>query len=164
MRKGIQIICSIGLYLGSLFLIDSALASGHTGGGAHDHDRGGNPVRMLFKGIDLSDEQKSEVRQIMKSHMEKGKQLRENSKKQGDVIRQDTREQIAGLLDEEQMSQFDQNAARMDRSKMEGMDRAKKGKGKMHGDKKRKKMHKHGKGGPGQKHKRPGGPKPKHRG
>ena len=154
MKQGIAVIISLSLYLGSLFLIDSALASGHKGGEGHDNDRG-NRASMLFKGIEMTDGQRKEVRQIMNSSMEKGKELREDSKKQGDAIKKDTREQLAGVLDDDQMSQFEKNAKRMNRAKMN--------KGKMRGDKKRKKMNKHGKGGKGHKHKKKGN-KPKNRG
>ena len=152
MRQATTLMISLSLYLGSLFLIDSALAGGHKGGEGHDHDRGKNLATMLFRGIDMTDEQREEVRQIMRSNMEKGKELRKDSKKQGDAIKKDTREQLAGVLDDEQMSQFENNAKRMNRAKMS--------KGKMRGDKKRKKMNKHGKGGKGHKHKKKGN-KPK---
>ncbi len=146
MKQGIAVMISISLYLGSLFLIDSALAGGHKGGEDHDHDRGKSPTNMLFRGIDMTDKQREEVRQIMRSSMEKGKELRKDSKKQGDAIKKDTREQLAGVLDDDQMSQFEKNAKRMNR--------AKKSKGKKHGHKKHNKMSKHGKGGKGHKHKK----------
>ena len=152
MKQGIAVMISLSLYLGSLFLIDSALAGGHKGGEGHDHDRGKNSPTMLFRGIDMTDEQRKEVRQIMNSSMQQGKELREDSKKQGDAIKKDTREQLAGVLNDDQMSQFENNAKRMNRAKMS--------KGKMRGDKKRKKMNKHGKGGKGHKHKKKGN-KPK---
>ncbi len=129
MRQATTLMISLSLYLGGLFLMDSALASGHKGGEGHDHDRGKNPATMLFRGIDMT--------------------------KQGDAIKKDTREQLAGVLDDEQMSQFENNAKRMNR--------AKKSKGKKHGHKKRNKMNKHGKGGKGHKHKKKGN-KPKNRG
>jgi len=152
MKQGIAVMISLSLYLGSLFLIDTALAGGHKGGEGHDHDRGKNSPSMLFKGIDMTDEQRKEVREIMGSSMEKGKELREDSKNQSDAIKKDTREQLAGVLNDDQMSQFEKNAKRMNRAKMS--------KGKMRGDKKRKKMNKHGKGGKGHKHKKKGN-KPK---
>ena len=155
MKQGIAVMISLSLYLGSLFLIDSALAGGHKGGEGHDHDRGKNSASMLFRGIDMTDEQKKEVRQIMNSSMQKGKELRKDSKKQGDAIKKDTREQLAGVLDDDQMSQFEKNAKRMNRAKMS--------KGNMHGDKKRKKMNKHGKSRKGHNHKKKGN-KPKKRG
>ncbi len=136
MRQATTLMISLSLYLGGLFLMDSALASGHKGGEGHDHDRGKNLATMLFRGIDMTDEQREEVRQIM-------------------AIKKDTREQLAGVLDDEQMSQFENNAKRMNR--------AKKSKGKKHGHKKRNKMNKHGKGGKGHKHKKKGN-KPKNRG
>ena len=152
MKQGIAVMISLSLYLGSLFLIDTALAGGHKGGEGHDHDRGKNSPSMLFKGIDMTDEQRKEVREIMGSSMEKGKELREDSKNQSDAIKKDTREQLAGVLNDDQMSQFEKNAKRMNRAKMS--------KGKMRGDKKRKKMNKHGKGGKVHKHKKKGN-KPK---
>ena len=155
MKEGIAVMISLSLYLGSLFLIDSALASGHKGGESHDHDRGKDLASMLFKGIDMTDEQRKEVREIMGSSMEKGKELRKDSKKQGDAIKKVTREQLAGVLDDDQMSQFEKNAKRMNRAKMS--------KGKMRGDKKHKKMNKHRKGGKAHKHKKKGN-KPKKRG
>ena len=69
MKQATTLMISLSLYLGSLFLIDSALVGGHKGAEGHDHDRGNNSARMLFRGIDMTDEQRKEVRQIMNSSM-----------------------------------------------------------------------------------------------
>ena len=84
-----------------------------------DQKRDHNPVKMLFRGLDLNEEQRTEVGSIMREQMEKGKNQRESFKSA-------TRDRLAAVLTEEQLGQFDQNARRMEHMKSK-MDRKKGG-------------------------------------
>jgi len=167
MKQLLAIIATVTIYLGSVLLIDSAIAKDHHEGAqndskAHAHKDGDrmrrhegkgkgprrdhSPVRMLFRGLDLNDEQKDQVGSIMREQMEKGRNQRETSKSE-------TRDRLAAVLTEEQLGQFDLNARRMERMKSE-MDRKKGGaKGKGHKGK--------GHKGKGSKHKKKGKHKPR---
>ena len=148
MKQSIAIITAVIFYLGSLSLIDSAIARDHD----HDkHDR--KPMKMLFHNIDMSEDQRTQVKEIMQSSFEQGKELRKATEKEvdqkRDVIKSQNREALSTVLNEEQMSQFDENARRIDM----GRENRDKHRGKM--DKKgRMKGGKHNKGG---KHKKKGG-------
>ena len=152
MKQILAVITTVAIYLGSVLLIDTAIAMDHHEGTqdaskAHEHKDGDrmrghekmrrhegkdqrrdhSPVRMLFRGLDLNDEQKDQVGSIMREQMEKGRNQRETSKSE-------TRDRLAAVLTEEQLGQFDLNARRMERMKSE-MDRKKggpKGKGPRH--------------------------------
>ncbi len=97
------------LYLGSLSLLNNAYAHEH-------HDR--SPIKMLFKDIDLTEDQRSEVRSIMSSSIEEGRtiraEMREESMDAMDELKEGTHEQIATVLSQEQMAQFDKNSQRME--------------------------------------------------
>ncbi|HJL79611.1 MAG TPA: hypothetical protein QGF88_00470 [Gammaproteobacteria bacterium] len=127
------------LYLGSLSLLNNAYAHEH-------HDR--SPIKMLFKDIDLTEDQRSEVRSIMSSSIEEGRtiraEMREESMDAMDELKEGTHEQIATVLSQEQMAQFDKNSQRMEQraermreGKMKDHKKGKKGR-----DKKRHKEHK----------------------
>ena len=149
MKQSIAIITAVIFYLGSLSLIDSAIARDHD----HDkHDR--KPMKMLFHNIDMSEDQRTQVKEIMQSSFEQGKELRKTIEKethgQRNEIKSQNREALSAVLNDEQMSQFDKNAKRIDMGRDNLRDRHK---GKM--DKKgRMKGGKHNKGG---KHKKKGG-------
>ena len=127
------------LYLGSMSLLNSAYA--------HDHnDRG---IRMLFQDMDLTDEQRKEVRSIMSSSIKEGRGLRAEMREQSmdamDELKKGTKEKLSTVLSEEQMAQFDKNSKRMEKRKEKMRDKKMKGhgKGKDKGKKKRnKKRHK----------------------
>ena len=127
------------LYLGSMSLLNSAYA--------HDHnDRG---IRMLFQDMDLTDEQRKEVRSIMSSSIKEGRGLRAEMREQSmdamDELKKGTKEKLSTVLSEEQMAQFDKNSKRMERRKEKMRDKKMRGhgKGKDKGKKKRnKKRHK----------------------
>jgi len=125
--------------LGSLSLLNNAYAHEH-------HDR--SPIKMLFKDIDLTEDQRSEVRSIMSSSIEEGRtiraEMREESMDAMDELKEGTHEQIATVLSQEQMAQFDKNSQRMEQraermreGKMKDHKKGKKGR-----DKKRHKEHK----------------------
>ena len=151
MKQAITITTAIIFYLGSLSVIDSAIARDHDD---DKHDR--SPMRMLFHKIDMSEDQRKQVKDIMKTSLEQGKELRKATKKdvdqQRDAIKSQNREALSTVLNEEQMSQFDENARRIDM----GRENRDKHRGKM--DKKgRMKGGKHNKGGKHKKgqHQRP---------
>ena len=127
------------LYLGSMSLLNSAYA--------HDHnDRG---IRMLFQDMDLTDEQRKEVRSIMSSSIKEGRGLRAEMREQSmdamDELKKGTKEKLSTVLSEEQMTQFDKNSKRMEKQTEKMRDKKMRGhgKGKDKGKKKRnKKRHK----------------------
>ena len=127
------------LYLGSMSLLNSAYA--------HDHnDRG---IRMLFQDMDLTDEQRKEIRSIMSSSIKEGRglraEMREQSKDAMDDLKKGTKEKLSTVLSEEQMAQFDKNSKRMEKRKEKMRDKKMRGhgKGQDKGKKKRnKKRHK----------------------
>jgi len=132
------------LYLGSLSLLNNAYAHNHA-------DR--SPVKMLLKDLDLSDEQRKEVRSIMSASIKEGRtiraEMREESMDAIDELKDDTHVRLATILSDEQMAQFDKNSQRMEKRRDKMRDRKMndhhKGKGKKgRKDKKRhnKKRHK----------------------
>ena len=128
------------LYLGSMSLLNSAYA--------HDHnDRG---IRMLFQDMDLTDEQRKEVRSIMSSSIKEGRGLRAEMREQSmdamDELKKGTKEKLSTVLSEEQMAQFDKNSKRMEKRKEKMRDKKMKGhgKGKDKGKKKRNKKRQKG--------------------
>ena len=151
MKQSIAIISGVIFYLGSLSVIDTALARDHNHG---KDDR--KPMKMLFHNIDMSEDQRKQVKGIMQASFEQGKELRKATEKevdqQRDAIKSRNREALSTVLNEEQMSQFDENASRIDM----GRENRDKHRGKM--DKKgRMKGGKHHKGGKHKKgqHQRP---------
>ena len=131
------------LYLGSLSLLNNAYAHEH-------HDR--SPIKMLFKDIDLTEDQRSEVRSIMSSSIEEGRtiraEMREESMDAMDELKEGTHEQIATVLSQEQMAQFDKNSQRMEQraermreGKMKDHKKGKKGRDKKRHKEHRKKQH-----------------------
>ena len=153
MKQVTAVIATVAIYLGSVLLIDSAIALDHHEGAqdaskAHEHKDGDrmrrhegkdqrrdhNPVRMLFRGLDLNEEQRVQVGSIMREQMEKGRNQQESFKSE-------TRDRLTAVLTEEQLGQFDQNAKKMEQMRSEmvlnglHMDRKKggpKGKGSKH--------------------------------
>jgi len=142
--KSLTIAIGAILYLGSLSLLNNAYAHNHA-------DR--SPVKMLLKDLDLSDEQRKEVRSIMSSSIKEGRtiraEMREESMDAIDELKDDTHVRLATILSDEQMAQFDKNSQRMEKRRDKMRDRKMndhhKGKGKKgRKDKKRhnKKRHK----------------------
>ena len=128
------------LYLGSMSLLNTAYAHNH-------NDRSG--IRMLFQNMDLTEEQREEVRSIMSSSIKEGRGLRAEMREQSmdamDELKKGTKEKLSTVLSEEQMAQFDKNSERMEKRKEKMREKKMKGhsKGKDKGKKKRnKKRHK----------------------
>jgi Spy/CpxP family protein refolding chaperone len=91
---------------------------------------------MLFRGLDLNEEQRAQVGSIMREQMEKGRNQQESFKSE-------TRDRLTAVLTEEQLGQFDQNAKKMEqmRSKMDRKKGGPKGKGPKHKKKGKHKPH-----------------------
>ncbi len=128
------------LYLGSMSLLNTAYAH-------NNNDRSG--IRMLFQNMDLTKEQREEVRSIMSSSIKEGRGLRAEMREQSmdamDELKKGTKEKLSTVLSEEQMAQFDKNSERMEKRKEKMREKKMKGhsKGKDKGKKKRnKKRHK----------------------
>ena len=155
MKQVLAVIATVAIYLGSVLLIDSAIALDHHEGAqdaskAHEHKDGDrmrrhegkdqrrdhNPVRMLFRGLDLNEEQRVQVGSIMREQREKGK-------KQQESVKSETRDRLTAVFTEEQLGQFDQNDEKIEQMRTE-MDRKKggpKGKGSKHKKKGKHKPH-----------------------
>lgn len=129
----------VAFYLGSLSLFNNAYA--------HDHGERA-PIKMLFKNLDLSDEQRKEVRSIMSESFKEGRtiraEMREESMEAIDDLKDGAHERLSAVLSEEQMTQFNKNSQRMEKRKEKMGDRRMKDrkKGKKRKDKKRHKEHK----------------------
>ena len=139
MKQIAAVITAVTFYLGSLCAIDSAIAN--------DHDRDDNnrkPIKMLFHNIDLTEGQREQVKEIMKASFEQGKELKKTIENKADqqrnAIKSRNREALAGVLNEEQMSQFDENSKRieMGRDKRDSHRGNMDNKGRMHGGKHKK--------------------------
>ena len=155
MKQVVAVMATVVVYLGSVLLIDSAIALDHHDGAqdaskAHEHKDGDrmrrhegkdqkrdhNPARMLFRGLDLNEEQRVQVGSIMQEQMEKGRNQRES-------VKSETRDRLTAVLTEEQLGQFDQNARRTEhmRSEMDRKNGGPKGKGPKHKKKGKHKPH-----------------------
>ena len=171
MKQVLAIIVTVTIYLGSVLMIDSAIAKDHHAG-AEDHSkshkhkdadrmrgpkgkgkgkdrdprRDHSPIRMLFGNLDLSEEQKDQVGSIMREQMTKGRDARENNKSE-------TKDRLAAVLTDEQFRGFEENSMRMERRKerMKDMDR-KRGKDGRKGYKKKGKHKQKGKHKPRPQH------------
>ena len=144
MKQILAVITTVAIYLGSVLLIDTAIAMDHHEGTqdaskAHEHKDGDrmrghekmrrhegkdqrrdhSPVRMLFRGLDLNEEQRVQVGSIMREQKEKGRNQKESFKSE-------TRDRLAAVLTEEQLGQLDQNSKKMEQMKSK-MDRKKGG-------------------------------------
>ena len=113
------------LYLCSLSLLYNAYAHNH-------NDRSG--IRMLFQDMDLTDEQRIEVRSIMSSSIKEGRGLRAEMREQSmdamDDLKKDTKKNLSTVLSEEQMAQFDKNSKRMEKRKEKMRNKKMRGHGK----------------------------------
>jgi Spy/CpxP family protein refolding chaperone len=75
-----------------------------------DGERGPGDSKRLEKmaqHLDLSDQQKSQVAQIMKAQAEKRKAMMQAHKAQRDAMQADMRSQLSGVLTAEQMQKLD---------------------------------------------------------
>jgi len=129
----------VAFYLGSLSLFNNAYA--------HDHGERA-PIKMLFKNLDLSDEQRKQVRSIMSESFKEGRtiraEMREESMEAIDDLKDGAHERLSAVLSEEQMTQFNKNSQRMEKRKEKMRERKMKDhkKGKKRKDKERHKKHK----------------------
>jgi hypothetical protein len=121
------------LLLGTTSLINNAYAHNH-------YDR--SPVRMLFKDMDLTVDQRKEVKSIMTSSIKEGRKIREESLEAMDDLKKGTHKKLSSILSEEQMARFDKNSKRMENGKKNMRD----GKMKRHGKGKKKRGSKRHKG------------------
>ena len=127
------------LLLGTTSLLNNAYSHNH-------YDR--SPVRMLFKDMDLTDDQRKEVKSIMSASIKEGRgiraEMREESLNAMDDLKKGTHEKLSSVLSEEQMAQFNKNSKRMEKRKENMHDGKMKrhGKGKKKRDKKRHKGNK----------------------
>ena len=100
------------LLLGATSLLNNAYAHNH-------YDR--SPVRMLFKDMDLTDDQRKEVKSIMSASIKEGRgiraEMREESLDAMDDLKKGTHKKLSSVLSEEQMAQFDKNSKRMENRK-----------------------------------------------
>ena len=113
------------LLLGTTSLLNNAYAHNH-------YDR--SPVRMLFKDMDLTVDQRKEVKSIMTASIKEGRELREESLEAMDDLKKGTHKKLSSILSEEQMARFDKNSKRMKNRKENMRD----GKMKRHGKGKKK--------------------------
>ena len=121
------------LLLGTTSLLNNAYAHNH-------YDR--SPVRMLFKDMDLTVDQRKEVKSIMTASIKEGRELREESLEAMDDLKKGTHTKLSSILSEEQMARFDKNSERMENRKENMRD----GKMKRHGKGKKKRGSKRHKG------------------
>ena len=121
------------LLLGTTTFLNNAYAHNH-------YDR--SPVRMLFKDMDLTVDQRKEVKSIMTSSIKEGRKIREESLEAMDDLKKGTHEKLSSVLSEEQMARFDKNSKRMENRKENMRD----GKMKRHGKGKKKRGSKRHKG------------------
>ena len=121
------------LLLGTTSLLNNAYAHNH-------YDR--SPVRMLFKDMDLTVDQRKEVKSIMTASIKEGRELREESLEAMDDLKKGTHKKLSSILSEEQMARFDKNSKRMENRKENMRD----GKIKRHGKGKKKRGSKRHKG------------------
>ena len=96
------------LLLGTTSLLNNAYAH-------NQYDR--SPVRMLFKDMDLTDDQRKEVKSIMSASIKEGRELREESLEAMDDLKKGTHKKLSSILSEEQMARFDKNSKRMENRK-----------------------------------------------
>ena len=125
------------LLLGTTILLNNAYAHNH-------NDR--SPVRMLFKDMDLTVDQRKEVKSIMTASIKEGRkiraEMREESLEAMDDLKKGTHTKLSSILSEEQMARFDKNSERMENRKENMRD----GKMKRHGKGKKKRGSKRHKG------------------
>ena len=91
-----------------------------------DGERGPDDSKRLEKmaqHLDLSDQQKSQVAQIMKAQAEKRKAMMQAHKAQRDAMQADMRSQLSGVLTAEQMQKLDNMREERDERREEKMEK-----------------------------------------
>jgi protein CpxP len=112
------VISSIAL---ALTLSAGAFAMHHEDGERGPGD--GKRLEKMAQHLDLSDEQKSQVAQIMKAQGEKRKAMMEAHKAQRDAMQADMRSQLSGVLTPEQMQKLDNMREERDERREEKMEK-----------------------------------------
>lgn len=101
----------IAIVLSSLLLTSAALADHHTGG-----KHGGKYKNMLSRKLELTEEQKQPVADILKEQRAKGRKIRhsafEQIRPQMEALHEETKERLAGVLTEEQLQEYDKMSSR----------------------------------------------------
>ena len=92
----------IAIVLSSLLLTSAALADHHA-----DGKHGGKYKNMLSRKLELTEEQKQPVADILKEQRAKGREIRhsafEQIRPQMEALHEETKERLAGVLTEEQL-------------------------------------------------------------
>ena len=83
----------------------------------------GKRLEKMAQQLDLNDEQKSQVAQIMKTQGEKRKAMMEAHKAQRDAMQADMRSQLSGVLTPEQMQKLDNMREERDELREEKMEK-----------------------------------------
>lgn len=101
----------IAIVLSSLLLTSAALADHHAGG-----KHGGKYKNMLSRKLELTEEQKQPVADILKEQRAKGREIRhsafEQIRPQMEALHEETKERLAGVLTEEQLQKYDKMSSR----------------------------------------------------
>ena len=99
------------IILGSLLISSMALAD-HPAGGKH---KGKHKDRLISK-LELTEEQKQPVADILKEQWKKGREIRhsafEQIRPQMEALHEETKERLAGVLTEEQLQKYDKMSSR----------------------------------------------------
>lgn len=74
---------------------------------AEHRDHGGRMVERLRSGLELSDEQVTQLTAVMNENHETAREFWGNSRREYEVLRQQFRADIRGLLNDEQQIKFD---------------------------------------------------------
>lgn len=101
----------IPIVLSSLLLAPMALAD-HPAGGK----RGGKHKNMLISQLELTEEQKQPVAEILKEQRKKSREIMEPAfeqvKPQMEALQQETRQRLASVLTEEQLQKYDKMSSK----------------------------------------------------
>lgn len=76
----------------------------------------GKHAEKVVQALDLTDEQKEPVQEILREQMEKGRALRQSIRQQAEpeikALMAETRTKLAGVLDETQLQKYDEFSAK----------------------------------------------------
>ena len=99
------------IILGSLLASSMALAD-HPAGGKH---KGKHKDRLISK-LELTEEQKQPVADILKEQWKKGREIRhsafEQIRPQMEALNEETRQRLADVLSEEQLQKYDEMSSK----------------------------------------------------
>jgi|GEM_PF-1869139 len=105
----------------ALTLSAGAFAMSHEDGERRPGD--GKRLEKMAQHLDLNDQQKSQVAQIMKAQGEKRKVMMETHKAQRDAMQADMRSQLSGVLTPEQMQKLGNMREERDERREEKMEK-----------------------------------------